>query len=329
MRVRSRAPRRLLASAAALGLACAVFAEGEGDARAASEAPPTLDELASATYAGLQDLAGPVTLRDGLWQGPPVVEGGASRPEVRLVRGFRVTGDVDGDGAPEAVVLLVQSSGGTGSYLYAVVAGRRDGRVSNLGTAFLGDRVQVRAATIDAGRLRVFIVRAGPDDAMCCPGEVTVLGFALRPGAGLEPFAACEHPGRLSPAVLGGVEWVLREWDGGDPAPAVPEVTLTFADGRISGSAGCNRYFASVEAGDTPGAIAVGPVGATRMACPDPIEAVETRFLAALGRVEKFSFLAGRLAFIYPNEAGAASLRFEAHARGAESADALLALFCP
>lgn len=329
MRARFRLPIRLAAATLAIG--CGSAAALPPGARASASGAPAFEELAGATYAGLQDQGAPVTLRDGLWQGPPFVEGGAARPELRLVRDFRVEGDLDGDGAPEAVALLAQSSGGTGSRVYAVVAARRDAAVVNRGTALLGDRVQVRAARIDAGRLLFFVVRAGPEDAMCCPGELTVQGFELRPGAGLEPVAACESPGRLSPVVMGGAEWVLKAWDFGDPAPAEPTVTLAYRDGKLSGSAGCNRYFAAASPGDGPGAIAIGSVGATRMACPEPVEAVEERFLDQLGRVERFGFLAGRLALTYRGDAGIRSMLFEAGPAGAtgeDPGDALQALFC-
>jgi hypothetical protein len=77
---------------------------------------PTLLELRNATYAGLEDLAVPVTLEERRWEGEPFEPGAASRPSVVLAPGFRLTGDLDGDGAEEAVVVLAQSSGGSGTW---------------------------------------------------------------------------------------------------------------------------------------------------------------------------------------------------------------------
>ncbi len=74
---------------------------------------PTLDELSSATYEGLFDY--PVTLTDGRYEGEPFVEGGASAPAAGLVEDFLLTCDLDGDGREEAVVLLWESSGGSGT----------------------------------------------------------------------------------------------------------------------------------------------------------------------------------------------------------------------
>ena len=64
---------------------------------------PTLIELENATFAGMED--GSVTLRNGNWEGEPYVEAGASRPRAGLVDHVYYTGDHDGDGAQEAVVI--------------------------------------------------------------------------------------------------------------------------------------------------------------------------------------------------------------------------------
>ena len=41
--------------------------------------------------------------------------------------------------------------------------------------------------------------------------------------------------------------------------------------------------------------MSVSQFGTTRMACPETIAALETRFLAVLGQVTRYSFLAGKL----------------------------------
>ncbi len=102
------------------------------------EAPaaPTLEELANATYKGVYDE--PIKLEDGVYEGAPFVEGGASRPRVELVRAVRMTGDLNGDGHEESVVFLSENSGGSGVQLYVAVVGRTDGAITNLGTAIVG-----------------------------------------------------------------------------------------------------------------------------------------------------------------------------------------------
>jgi heat shock protein HslJ len=66
---------------------------------------------------------------------------------------------------------------------------------------------------------------------------------------------------------------------------AEDDATLQFADGRIWGRSGCNRYSGGVTlTAETPasGALVLGPVMSTRMACPGRADQIETAFLAAL-----------------------------------------------
>lgn len=291
--------------AAVIGLGCGgpsgpapePAAEVEQTAAPAS-GPPTVEELGNATYRGLESPDGDFALVDGRWEGEPFDEGGASRPAVSLARDFRILGDLDGDGSEEAAVVLAQSSGGSGTFDYLAVVGRAgDGEVVNVATVALGDRVQIRQAGIEDGRLVVDGVRAGPEDAACCPGEMVRWTWILSDGR-LEEVAS-EITGRLSFEALAGSEWVLRKWSWDEPAPAEPEVVVSYLDGRLAGSSGCNRFSAAVSAGASPGDVSVGPAMGTRMACPEPAASVEDRFLSQLGGVTKYGFLLGRLALSY------------------------------
>lgn len=265
---------------------------------------PTLEELRRATYHGLEDLDGPVTLADGGWEGEPFAPGAASRPTVSLAPGFRVTGDLDGDGADEAVVVLAQSSGGSGTFNSLAVVQRTAAGLENVATTALGDRVDIRSARIEGGKLLVSVVRAGENDPMCCPGELADLGWTLS-GSRLEPVEDSGPTGRLSLDTLAGTEWVLRTWDIDESAPGDPEVTLTYEDGRLAGTSGCNRYFAPATAGDLPGDLSLGPAAGTMMACPEPQGAVEQRFLKQLGAATKFGFWLGLLQVTYEKGDGA------------------------
>jgi heat shock protein HslJ len=68
---------------------------------------------------------------------------------------------------------------------------------------------------------------------------------------------------------------------------------------RLAGTAGCNGYFAAVQAGDAPGDLKVGPAGSTRKMCPEAEMAVEQRFLEQLAFVNQVRFVAGQLALSY------------------------------
>jgi heat shock protein HslJ len=255
-----------------------------------------LAELEAATFFGLEGSDGPITLHGGGWEGEPYVAGGAARPTALLLPDFRLTGDLDGEGADEAVVLVNLATGGTGQLLHLAVVGRRAGGVENIATAFIGDRVQVRGGRIETAvpLISLDLVRAGPQDAACCPGELVTLAWILAPSGALQAAGASETA-RLSLAVLGGVEWILTAWNRGEPAPEDPAIALVYEDGNLAGYSGCNRFFATAKDGETPGDLSVGPVGATKMMCPDPQMSVEQRFLSQLAGARKYGFLAGNL----------------------------------
>jgi len=266
---------------------------------------PTARELASATYSGIMEV--PVKLIDGQWEGEPFVEGGASRPTVGLVEHFVLTGDFDGDGSGEAAVLLWESSGGSGSRLFLAAVGRRGEAVTNLDTTLIGDRVQIRSGAVEGGRITLDIVRAGPDDAACCPTEKARVSWALSEDH-LIPVAD-EITGTLSVVDLEGTEWILRELGWAQPLEEEVTVSLVFQDQRVSGNSGCNSYFGAVTEADT-GQLRFSGMGATRMACAEPVMDLEQRYLGALAKATGYAFVAGRLVLSCDTDEGIQTLVF-------------------
>jgi heat shock protein HslJ len=262
----------------------------------AANTTPTEEEPANMTYTGIFEQ--PITLKNGRWEGEPFAPGGASRPAVGLVEDFILTGDLDGDGTDEAVVLLWETSGGSGTFDYLAVVGTRNGTPYNLGSALIGERVQVRSGRIIGNRIKLDVVEAGPDDATCCPAQKATRSWSVD-ATGLhvnEP----KITGQQSLADLVGTAWVFRRFSTDPPLAEQPEITLAFDDERISGSSACNRYFASVkETGELPGDLEISKIGGTRMACPEKIMALENRYLEALGHVTRYSFMAGKLALTW------------------------------
>jgi heat shock protein HslJ len=317
--MRTKKSKMSVAVLAAMAFACCACASNalapptvkNAEIASARALPPTVEELKNATYAGLDERLGTVTLANGRWTGVPPVLDAASRPIVELADDFRIVGDLDGDGREEAVVVLTYSSGGTGVLSFLAVVTHEDGTLRNVATTALGDRVQVRSARIDGGRLLVSAVRAGDDDAACCPGELVDLQWTLAEGR-LNPLGTV-RTGRLSLATLAGPVWVLHAWDLTDLAGSEPLVTLAYESGRFTGTSGCNRYSAGVEAGDMPGVVKVGLLAGTRMACPEPQSSVEARFLGQLGGARTFGFRLGRLAIGYARADGSqGTMVFEA-----------------
>ena len=98
---------------------------------------------------------------------------------------------------------------------------------------------------------------------------------------------------------LDGTGWTLTGYvHNGTPAQALigTTVTLDFGnDGRITGSAGCNRYFASYDTKGT--AITIGQAGSTEMYCITPgVMEQESAYLTLLGKATTITVQSDRLA---------------------------------
>lgn len=272
----------------------------------AGEGAPTATELASATYTGIEE--GPVTLVEGRWEGEPYEEGGASRPSAGLVEDFALAADLNDDGSKEAVVLLRQSSGGSGTFSYLAVVGRSDGGVKNLGTAEIGDRVKLRSGRIENDSIILDVLQQGEGDAACCPTQLASRTWSMVDGRLTE--GEMEITGTLSLDTLAGTEWALTHLTRNDPLSEGAEVTLAFGEGQISGKSACNRYSAGVEQGEAAGDLKIGLAMGTRMACPGEQMDLEYKYLNALTHVTGFSFLAGKLALTWENDGNWSTMLF-------------------
>jgi heat shock protein HslJ len=103
------------------------------------------------------------------------------------------------------------------------------------------------------------------------------------------------------PVPLIGTYWRLTSfYDGQGGVRSVlagTEITATLSeDGQLSGSAGCNSYFAAVEVSGSTITLS-GPVGSTRMACGEPegIMDQEGAFLTALEKIATYEIEADSL----------------------------------
>ena len=263
---------------------------------------PVQAELVNMSYSGIHDDV--VTLSGGRWEGEPYEAGAASRPVVGLVEDVYMSGDLDGKSPDEAVAMLWETAGGSGVNSYVAVVGRRDGEAVNIGTALVGDRVQLRAGRIRDRQIELDVIQQGPNDAACCPTETVTRVWAM--GAdGLEEGEA-RNRGTFSLANLEGQEWLLV----GNTVPDDLEVTLTVTQGRVAGQSACNRYFGSITAGDIAGEITLGKLGSTRMACPPPVMELENHYLKSLSSVTGYGFQNGRLAMTWQQDGTSKMLLF-------------------
>ncbi len=131
-------------------------------------APPlTLKDLQSFTFALGETTSvegGKVPLSDGKWTD---LDGGSRFVLLPL----HAIGDLDGDGSADAAAILVESSGGTGSFYYLFAIMNRGGKPVQAGEPeWLGDRTDVQRLTIDRkGIISIRMVTHKDGDPSCCP----------------------------------------------------------------------------------------------------------------------------------------------------------------
>ncbi len=270
---------------------------------------PSPAEVANATLTGIYDDA--VTLVEGKYEGEPFDPEGAARPMVHLITELMPHGDLNGDGIDEVVALVTENSGGTGHFLYVVPLTTIDGVVQQLGSAWVGDRVNIRSVKITDGTIVMQTIEGGPGDAACCPTHKGKRVWAMQDDVLTETVSEVEGP--IALADLAGPEWVLKAFTNKETAPETPEVTLRvdLEENRFVGSSGCNNYFGSVESFE-PRSLTIGPLAGTMMMCPSEVMDVETRYLKALGGAEGYGFYLGRMAINYPGGEEYGVLLFEA-----------------
>ncbi len=287
-------------------------------APAAPDGNLTPEQLQNATYSGIYTQ--PVTLSAGKYEGEPFVEGGAARPVVTFINNTESYGDLNGDGASDAVALLVENSGGSGVFSYVGAQLNQGGQPADADAVLLGDRTQVISMAIANGQVVVEIVTPGPDDPLCCGTQKLRKTLAL--SGNMLAEVGSEELGTVSLDDLMGTSWVLERLEFDQPVAPETTITASFADGQVSGSAGCNNYNGSVTS-DSGQNLTVGPLVTTRMACPEPAMSQELQYLTALQAASQWSYFPGQLAVTYIKDDGSlGTLFFDPAAPAAEQAEA-------
>jgi heat shock protein HslJ len=123
----------------------------------------------------------------------------------------------------------------------------------------------------------------------------TSLTFTDAKGSPILSFARIVPP---APEPLVGTIWTLDSFYTADAVSSViagTSITAVFdKDGKVTGSAGCNRYFASYTITGT--SMSIGSAGSTAMYCTSPgVGQQESTYLASLGRAATFTITGNRL----------------------------------
>jgi len=138
----------------------------------------TLDALKSAEYPSDLPAGKKVRLMDGRYE--EAIQAGAATRLVITLHPVYAHGDLNGDGADDAAVVLVANAGGSGTFYHVVAVLNEGGTPRPLAAASLGDRVKVENVSIMSGATVIQMVTHGPQDPLCCPTQQATRSFRLQ-----------------------------------------------------------------------------------------------------------------------------------------------------
>jgi hypothetical protein len=132
----------------------------------------TPEMLQNATYPLKQGATGEVTLTGGEYIN--------EAEQVRvLISELYTLGDLNGDGAEDAAVILEANSGGSGIFVHLAAVLYQDGKAQPVASALLGDRVEMQSLAIVDRQITVDLITQGPQDAACCPTKEVSYTYTL------------------------------------------------------------------------------------------------------------------------------------------------------
>lgn len=287
-----------------------------GGASCGDSEPLVRDELLrNATYLS-QFSDDPVQLAGGQYEAP-AAEGSATRLRVSF-HGF-AEGDLDGDGAEDAAVILVEDPGGSGTFWYLHAMVNEDTTLRDVSWRLLGDRVEVTSVRVDTAVIAVDLLVRRPEEPAVAPPTVPLTRHFVLTDRGLRPLDIGPPTARAAGAEstegtgLAGRAWTLTAIELPDErvTPVMTgqgDPTLRFVaemsgdgivSGRFVGTTGCNRILGSFEAG--PGdELSFGPIASTRMVCPEHVMDVESLYRESLQAAESYSAAGGDLTIEFP-----------------------------
>lgn len=181
--------RAALFALAALGAGCERAGEPSpprpSEAPRASSTEPASPESASYRIGGRV-----VTLRDGKHEEPAAP--GSAALDTTIVWGRPLAADLDGDGDQDAVVILENQPGGSGTFYYVAAAAFEAGIYTGSPGVLLGDRIAPRGVSFANGVVTVDFAERRPGEPMSTPPSVGVSQrFVYRDGE-LQPVGAGE-----------------------------------------------------------------------------------------------------------------------------------------
>ena len=125
---------------------------------------------------GFSDQVRMVQLEDGQYQSDDLT--GADYVSV-AVTDFIVRGDVNRDGENEAIAIIAENYGGSGTFVFLVVYQFINDEAVFLTSVFLDDRPLINDLAVEDGEIFVDLVIHSKDDPMCCPTQAITRRYLL------------------------------------------------------------------------------------------------------------------------------------------------------
>jgi hypothetical protein len=137
----------------------------------------SFDQIRNSSYQlGFSDQVRQVQLTDGKYQvGTP---GGVEYVSVTMTDSF-AGGDLNGDGENEAVAIVGENYGGSGTFVFLVVYQYVNDEPVFLTSTFLDDRPMINGPAVEDGEIFLDAVTHNTDDPMCCPTLETTRHYLL------------------------------------------------------------------------------------------------------------------------------------------------------
>ena len=124
-----------------------------------------------------------IRLRDGRFE-IPAAPGSAALLSA-VVFDTPVFGDLDGDGIPDAALILVYQAGGSGTFYYLAAALKRENGFRGTNAILLGDRIKPRAVRIHEGTITAEFLDRGAGEPMASAPTIAASRTAVVDGDGL------------------------------------------------------------------------------------------------------------------------------------------------